>query len=157
MNCVDAFLDEEADQEKACSTVDHYRMVIKMFTDFFQDGEITKKDIREFKNVLLDIYLPKTVNNYIVICNKFIKFVEFINEHGEFELFAFKKFTSTLTMKPVKIQKEIYLDEVLEPSDLKRLLRKAKEKNMMDLYFIMKIYAYTGIRESELKYFTVEN
>ncbi len=60
-------------------------------------------------------------------------------------------------MKPVKIQKEIYLDEVLEPSDLKRLLRKAKEKNMMDLYFIMKIYAYTGIRESELKYFTVEN
>lgn len=157
MNCVDAFLDEEADQEKACSTVDHYRMVIKMFTDFFQDGEIAKKDIREFKNVLLDIYLPKTVNNYIVICNKFIKFVEFINKYGEFELFAFKKFTSTLTMKPVKIQKEIYLDEVLEPSDLKRLLRKAKEKKMMDLYFIMKIYAYTGIRESELKYFTVEN
>lgn len=68
------------------------------------------------------------MNNYIVICNKFIKFVEFINKYGEFELFAFKKFTSTLTMKPVKIQKEIYLDEVLEPSDLKRLLRKAKEK-----------------------------
>lgn len=68
------------------------------------------------------------MNNYIVICNKFIKFVEFINKYGEFELFAFKKFTSTLTMKPVKIQKEIYLDEVLEPSDLKDCCARLKKK-----------------------------
>ena len=48
-------------------------------------------------------------------------------------------------------------NEVLTIADYKRLLRFAKRKNNMQLYYIIKVLAMTGIRISELKYFTVEN
>ena len=59
-------------------------------------------------------------------------------------------------MKNVRVQKDDSLDDILEPHEFQRLLKKAREINRMDLYEIMKVFGYTGIRLSELQFFTVE-
>ena len=55
------------------------------------------------------------------------------------------------------MQNKQSVEDVLTVSDYKRLLRISKREGKDKLYFIMKILAMTGIRVSELQYFTVEN
>ncbi len=151
------FLLEEKFNEKAGKTLVHYRHVVDTFIDFLPDDkEITKKDIIDYKNELLTKYKPSTISNYITIANKYIKYVEIIEKLGEFDIEEFKKHKSKLTVKNIKVQQKSSLDEVLEPEEFKRMLRIAKKNKQMDMYYIMKIIAYTGIRINELNYFTVE-
>ncbi len=152
------YLDEELADEKSKNTMKHYRHVITMFIDSLPDGELSKRGFMDFKDLLISKYKPKTVNNYIVIVNKFIKYLEILDENdGEFSFYDLKKHKSKNTLKNIKLQQEASLKEVLEPSELKRMLRVAKQRGEMDLYYLMKVLSYTGIRAEELKIFTVEN
>lgn len=152
------FLLEEQLNEKADKTLVHYRHVIDKFIDFLPaEKEIAKQDIIKFKNELLKKYSPSSTSNYITIANKYIKYTEVVLKHGEFDLEVFKNHKSNLTVKNIKIQQKASLDEVLEPEEFKRMLRIAKKNNQMDMYYIMKVIAYTGIRINELNYFTVES
>lgn len=156
---LEEYLDEELADEKAKNTLIHYRHVVSMFINSLPDEDISKKDFIEFKNMLVSKYKPKTVNNYIVIANKFIKYVEITSKDNddEFNFNKLKKHYSKDALKNIKLQEKSSLTEVLEPSELKRMLRVAKKRNEMDLYYIMKVLAYTGVRAEELKVFTVEN
>ena len=132
--------------EKSERTIIHYRHVINLFIKFTndkqdKDKDITKYNVIEFKANITDKYMPSTVTNYITIINKFLKYLEY----------------EDITVKNIKLQQKSSLNEVLEPNEYKRLVRKAKQLNQIDLYLIMKIIAYTGIRIGELKYFTVAN
>lgn len=152
------FLLEEKLNEKAEKTLIHYDHIISVFLAYLEDDqEVTKKDIMLFKNELMKQYKPSTISNYITVVNKFIKYVEIVEEHGEFDLEEFKKHKSKLILKNIKVQQKASLEEVLEPDEFKRMLRIAKKYGEMDMYYVMKIIAYTGIRIEELKYFTVEN
>ena len=86
---------------------------------------------------------PKTtsLNTWIVELNKFLKYIN----------------CSECTIKKIKMQTKVSNDDVLSIADYKRLLRFAKRLNMIQLYYIIKVLAMTGIRISELKYFTIEN
>ena len=130
-----------------------------MFVSSLPDDEITKVDFMRFKEIMLEKYKPKTVSNYITIVNKFIKYVEMSMDESiqDFDFNRMKKYYSKQTLKNIKIQQEASLKEVLEPIDLKRMLRMAKKLEEWDLYYIMKAIAYTGVRAEELKIFTVEN
>lgn len=151
------FLTDEQLNEKASKTLEHYRYVVDKFVDSLPAyQEISKKDIITFKNALLAEYSPSTISNYITITNKYIKYVEIVIKFSEFDLEEFQKHVSKLTVKNIKIQQKSSLDEVLEPEEFKRMLRISKKYNQMDMYYIMKIIAYTGIRINELNYFTVE-
>lgn len=140
-NNIEEFLLDMKMQEKSKNTIEHYRYVINLFVDSLGNREPTKNDVIQFKSELIDKFKPKTVTNYLTIVNKFLKYCDL----------------EDLTVKNIKIQQKSNLEEVLEPIDLKRLLRMAKQTNQMDLYYIMKIIAFTGIRIDELKIFTVEN
>lgn len=111
----------------------------------------------KFKEYLINSFKPSTVNNYLIIVNKFIKYFEIIEKYGEFRQEKLKKWDSRNTLKLVKVQQKASLNEVLEAEDLKRMLRMAKKINRMDMYLIMKVFAYTGIRATELHAITVEN
>lgn len=153
----DQFIFDEQLNEKADKTLVHYRHVIDKFISFLPDEkEITKQDIIKFKNELLAKYSPSSTSNYITITNKYIKYTEVVLKLGEFDLEVFKDHKSNLTVKNIKIQQKASLDEVLEPEEFKRMLRIAKKNGQMDMYYIMKIIAYTGIRINEVNYFTVE-
>lgn len=153
---IDSFLLEEKLNEKSKKTLEHYEHVVKVFVDSLEDHEVTKEDIMIFKSSLMEKYKPKTISNYITIVNKFIKYVEIMESNGEYDLDDLKKHKSKMTLKNIKVQQKASLEEVLEPEEFKRMLRAAKKHDEMDIYLIMKIIAYTGIRIEELKKFTVE-
>lgn len=158
-NLKEAFLLEEKENEKAEKTLIHYEHIIDIFIASLEpDQEITKKHVINFKDSLMKIYKPSTISNYIVVVNKFVKYVEIVEENGEFDLDMFKKREKyKLVTKNIKVQQRQSLEEVLEENEYKRLLRVAKKSGQMDMYYIMRILAGTGIRIEELKYFTVEN
>ena len=153
---IDDFIEEEVMDEKAKNTYIKYRKVVSQFADFFKEEKVTKAEIIEYKNQMMQKYSIKTVNNYIIIINKFIKYVE-LTEKDKYSKKKLKKYISKYALKTVKEQEKTSVEDVLDPVDFKRMLRMAKKKEQEDLYYIMKIFAYTGIRVSELKYFTVEN
>lgn len=153
---IGSFLLEEKLNEKAEKTLEHYEHVVRMFVDSLGAGEVTKENIMFFKSELMEKYKPKTITNYITIVNKFIKYVEILESNGEYDLDDLKKHKSKMTLKNIKVQQKASLEEVLEPEEFKRMLRVAKKNGEMNIYLIMKIIAYTGIRIEELKKFTVE-
>lgn len=138
------FLTELKYAEKAENTIKKYRCNIEHFIELLEgERDITKDDILLFKNYLVEKsgYKTSTINSYIISINKYLKWLG----------------CSELIVKQVKQQRKSSLEDVLNNNDYKRLLKFAKRINRMDIYYIMKILAMTGIRISELKYFTVEN
>ncbi len=155
-NKIDGFIEEEVADEKSENTQKKYRHVANLFVQSLPNGEIKKADIVKVKDMMLEKYKISTVNNYIVIINKFIKYSELIEDDEEFNFLKLKKYYSKNLLKNVRVQNKDSLEEILEPQEFQRLLRMAKEINRMDLYYIMKVFAYTGVRCSELKFFTVQ-
>ena len=156
LNKIDGFIEEEVADEKSANTQKKYRHVANLFVQSLPTGEIKKSDIVAVKDMMLEKYKISTVNNYIVIINKFIKYSELIEDDEEFNFLKLKKYYSKNLLKNVRVQNKDSLDEILEPQEFQRLLRMAKEINRMDLYYIMKVFGFTGIRCSELKFFTVQ-
>ena len=129
-------------EEKAESTLQKYRTDLMKFADFIEDEEeITKDDVLRYKQFLSALYLPVSINSFIVVLNKYLKYLD----HEE------------LTVKQYKLQRKRSLEDVLSPTDYNRLLRMAKKCNDMESYYIMKILGTTGIRINELQFFTVES
>lgn len=155
MDALENYLNEELEDEKADHTLIHYRHVLNELIEYLPNGEIRKSNLIEYKNELMKRYKPSTVNNYLIVINKFIRFVDIGDKYEE--LSDLKKHKCPLTLKLIKLQEKASLENVLEITDLRRLLRMAKKMEQMDIYYIMKIFAYTGIRAEELKVFTVEN
>ena len=151
----DYLLEEELD-EKSSNTLKHYEHVITMFVNSLKNEDVSKADLMQFKKYLIENFKPKTVSNYIVIVNKFIKYLEMTSKDEDFDFDRLKKYYSKQTLKNIKIQQVASLEEVLEPEDLKRMLRMSKKKDY-EMYLIMRIFSFTGIRAEELKAFTVEN
>ena len=83
------------------------------------------------------------MQNYIGIVNKWLKYAKL----------------KRLTVTNIKVQGKASLEEeeLLTPEDFMRLLRQAKRMECKQYCMIMEIMGYTGIRLSELQYFTVEN
>lgn len=129
-------------EEKSENTLEKYKCNITRFIEFTRNEEINKDKVLAFKQSLIEMKLrTSTINNYIVVVNKFLKWIGL----------------KECTVKQIKQQRKSSLNEMLTVSDYKRLLRFAKKYNRMDIYYIMKILVMTGIRISELEYFTVEN
>lgn len=133
------FVDFLKNNEKSKNTIKHYEHVITIFTDAMPD-DFDKSNVIDFKQDMISNLKVTTVNNYITIINKYLVYC------------GGKK----LTVEHVKVQKDTTLEEVMEPSDFKRMLRHAKLMGMQDMYMLMKIMAYTGIRVEERSHFTVE-
>ena len=140
---LDEWILEQKYQEYEQSTLNQYRANTLKFIEWLPDGEeITKDTMLRYKQHLGEIAgSTNSINVWIVTVNKFLKWLG----HPE------------LTLKKIKMQAKQSNEEVLSVSDYKRLLRFAKRENKVQLYYIMKILAMTGIRVSELQYFRVEN
>lgn len=140
---LDEWILEQKYQEYEQSTLNQYRANTLKFIEWLPEGEnITKDTMLRYKQHLGEIAgSTNSINVWIVTVNKFLKWLG----HPE------------LTLKKIKMQAKQSNEEVLSVSDYKRLLRFAKRENKVQLYYIMKILAMTGIRVSELQYFQVEN
>ena len=137
------FIENQELEELEKRTLTSYKNAINKFVDYLpEEFNIDKKLIMNWKNDIKDKeYALKTRNQFIVVINKLLFFLGY----------------KDCRVKQFKEQEKSNLEEYIEPQEHKRMLRWAKKLNMMEAYYIIKIFAISGARVSELKYFTVEN
>lgn len=131
--------------EKALATVNKYCRDVSDFYEFIEHAPITKELIIKYKDHLMhhSEYKISTINSKLVALNTYLKY----------------KKLDQYCVKTLRIQTDPFVPEQqnLTKDEYIRLLNKALEKNNMQLYLIIKTLCTTGIRISELKFFTYEN
>ena len=140
---LDSFLEGLELEELAPKTISSYKNAINKLIDYLKDNqEINKKLIMAWKKDLKDKnFALKSRNQFIVVINKYLAYLG-LND---------------CMVKQFEEQEKSSLEDYIEPQEHKRMLRWAKQMNMMEAYYIMKVFASSGARIGELQYFTVEN
>lgn len=132
-----------ATHEFAESTRLKYVRNAKWFTDKFSSNEkhLTKNQVIKFKDYVQNKYTSvQTINSYITTINRFLHFCDL----------------GDLTVAKVKTQSENVINDRIYEHEYKRMLRKSKQLGWMDLHYLMRLMAETGIRVAERKSVTVE-
>ncbi|MBQ8831715.1 MAG: tyrosine-type recombinase/integrase [Oscillospiraceae bacterium] len=128
-------------EEKSAVTAEKYCRDICAFALFTGDKPITKELVVEYKQYLVQKgYAVRSVNSKIASLNSFFEFMGW----------------QDCKTKSIKQQREVFCTEEKEltKSEYIRLVNAAS--NQPRLQLIIKTICGTGIRVSELKYFTVE-
>lgn len=129
-------------EEKSEVTLQKYMRDVMKFLDYASHQEITKDLILSYKKHLQDEgYALRSINSMIASLNSFLEFMGW----------------SDFKVRNLRVQKQMYSTEEKEltKNDYFRLL-KASE-GQYQLHLILQTICSTGIRISELKYFTVES
>ena len=135
----EVFLQE---REKAPATIQKYRQELAAFCDWLGGRPLTKAALICWKEECVGKRSPASVNASIVAVNGFLKF----RGMGE------------LCLRPMKIQKPLFLDESREltRAEYTRLVWAAKQAGNERLSLVLQTICATGIRVSELRFITVE-
>ena len=129
-------------EEKSAATMEKYLRDVRVFYAYADGNEITKEMVVAWKNQLIRKgYAARSINSMLASLNSLLNF---------FGL-------SDCKVKAIKQQKQVYCAEEKELSkaEYMRLLEAARRKPQLQL--VMKTICGTGIRVSELKFFTVED
>ena len=129
-------------EEKSRATIEKYIRDVEAFCVFLNERCITKELVIEYKRMLGNVgYAVRSINSIISSLNSFL---EFIGMHGS-------------KVKSMRVQREIYQakERQLNKSEYRKLLLATKKNSRM--FVLLQTICSTGIRVSELKFFTVEN
>ncbi len=126
--------------EKSTATVEKYLRDVRAFLIYMGEGPVTKEAVVAYKKRLLRDYAPRSVNSMLAGVNSFLSFMGWTD----------------CRVKLLKLQRQVYCAEEKEltKAEYERLLKAAEKKEQLRL--VMQTICATGIRVSELKYFTVE-
>ena len=130
------------EEERCPATVEKYERDIRHFMNFVGEGkEITREIMISYKQSLLKEYQVSSANSMLAAVNQYL---QYIGAH-------------CMKVKRVKVQRSIYRDEErdLTEQEYKDMVQKAYQNGNIRLALIMETICSTGIRISELKYFTV--
>ena len=128
-------------EEKSAATVEKYLRDVRAFFVFANGQPVTKELIISYKQRLVEQnYAVRSINSMLASVNSLLEFCGW----------------SQYRVKNIRKQREIYCAEEKEltKQEYLRLLEAAKSKPQ--LYLIIQTLCGTGIRVSELQYFTVE-
>ena len=138
-----AFEDYLYEKENTRATIQKYKSDAGTFLRYLgNDRKIDKSRVLAYKEWLLTHYAVNSVNSMLAAVNQFLIFLE----------------CRELTVKPLKIQRNLFLKEEKELSkeEYRKLVRTARQEGKEQIALCMETIAATGIRISELQYFTVE-
>ncbi|MCI8460997.1 MAG: tyrosine-type recombinase/integrase [Bacilli bacterium] len=142
---IDIFINEQYLNELSINSQKAYRNSINKFIEYLNKKEILiidKKVMIDYRKYLDTISESANSKNlWIIALNKYLKWFD----------------CTDLCLHQIKVQRKFYADYNLSLADYKRLLRIAKKEGREQDYYIIKTLCMTGIRISELKFFTVEN
>lgn len=140
---LDDWINEQRLDEYAKKTLIDYRHGVELFIEWIKEDhfDINKNLTLDYKDYLEEAFALNSRNKYIVVLNKFLKYCKYDN----------------CTLKKFKTQRKTSIDDPIWDQEHKRMLRWAKKLDMEDMYYILEIFAYTGCRVDELKFFTVES
>lgn len=128
-------------EEKSAATAEKYCRDIHTFSVFIGDATVTKEAVIAWKQHLVDNgYAVRSINSMLASLNSFFAFLGW----------------SDLRAKSIKLQRQIYSREEKEltKAEYLRLVDAAAKQPRLQL--ILKTICATGIRVSELKFFTLE-
>lgn len=130
------------EEERAKATVQKYVRDLRALKVFLNGNAVTKAALISWKQHLIETHAPTSVNSMLAAVNGLLAWLE----------------RKDLCVKPLKIQKALFLDEKqdLSKQDYCRLVRAAERRENRRLSLVMQTICSTGIRVSELKYITVE-
>ena len=131
------------EEEHAEATIKKYVSDVKVFMDFINgNGKINKEILLQYKEWLIQKYAINSVNSMLASLNQYFEFLGVPN----------------LKVKRIKVQKQPFLQEKKEltEAECKRLIQAARKEGKEQLALCIETIACTGIRISEIKYFTVE-
>ena len=141
MKDIREFYDYLCNEEKSDATIMKYMRDVRKFQVYIGEREITKSLVASYKTLLISQgYKASSVNSMLASVNSFLNFMEL----------------PQCKVKIVRMQRKIYLDEdkELTKAEYMRLLNAAGDNEQLKM--ILQSICSTGIRVSEIKYFTVE-
>lgn len=135
------YIEDLEKQELAKNTITKYTRDLKQMLEYLEEEslELKKSNLIEYKKEMEKAYKTRTVNSKIISINKYLKFL------GK----------EDLALKEIKEQTSINND-VMTQNDYDRLLRIARARGLERDALMLQVFYFTGIRVSELKFFTVE-
>lgn len=138
---IDSYREQLVRDEKSTATIEKYLRDVRAFFAFIGERALTKEEVITYKQFLIEKqYSVKSINSMLVSVNSLLAFLGW----------------SDCRVKSIRQQRQIYCTEEKEltKSEYLRLLEAAKKKPQLRL--VMETICGTGIRVSELRYFTVE-
>ena len=131
------------DEEKSSATIEKYIRDVVAFMEWISGTALDKGAVLQYKQYLIEIYAPASVNSIISSLNSFFTYNDWYD----------------LKIKSVKIQKQIFANKnkELTKSEYERLLDAAKHKKNERLYYLMQTICSCGLRVSELRFITTES
>lgn len=138
---IESYEKQLREAEKSNSTVEKYLRDLYRFNEYLNGGEVTKQSVIGWKHDLMARgYKPASINSMLAALNSFLLYI------GRSEMVA----------KNIRLQKRSYRSEYdeLTKEEYFRLLNAAASD--LRLQLMMQTICSTGIRVSELNYFTVE-
>lgn len=121
------------------NTIIAYRYAIKEYCGMFD--EISKENLLQYKDYLIEHRKPKSVNLRIRGINKYLEFI------GRPEL----------EIKAVKTQRASFLDHIISNADYSYFKNKLRGESDLRWYFIVWTLSTTGARISELVQIKIEH
>ena len=114
------------------NTIVVYLFAVRQYSHLY--GEVSKKNLRDYKVFLIEKYKPKTVNLRLRAINCYLESI------GK----------AKLKMSLVKIQQKTFLENVISEADYEYFKKRLKDDDEMSWYFVIRFLAATGARVSEL-------
>jgi len=127
-------------EEKSAATIEKYRRDVRCFYAFANGAPVSKELVAEWKKHLIERgYAPRSVNSMLASVNSLLKFMGW----------------EDCRVKNLRVQRRVYCaaERELDKQEYMRLLQAARGR---PLQLVMQTICATGIRVSELRYFTVE-
>lgn len=132
------------EEEKGKSTIEKYMRDIRKLYEYFEEREINKELLIQYKDYLKNSgkYKTSSINSFLAVINHYCEIMGWDN----------------IRVKSLKVQKEIFCpkERNLTYQEYSRLINTANRQGKIELALIIQTIGGTGIRISELKYITVD-
>lgn len=128
-------------EEKSGVTIEKYLRDLRFFRRYLGSGKLSKEETLGFKQLLIERrYAVASVNSMLSSVNGFLRYCG----------------RQDCCVKSLRVQRRIYVPEEREltKEEYRRLLEASRGDEQMNL--LLQTICATGIRISELRYFTVE-
>ena len=138
---LESFINYLYEEEKSSKTIEKYERDIRTFLQYIKEEKISKERTIAYKHCLeSQKYATCSINSMITSINRFLDFIG----------------CSDCKVKNLRCQRRVYCSEEKEltKAEYLRLLAATQKKKRLNL--ILQTICSTGIRISELKYFTLE-
>lgn len=129
---VKSFIYDLKDRELSTNTIESYEYALRLY--FERYDEISKENMLDFKNFMIEKYKSKTAACRITTMNLFCDFID----------------KPKAKVRQLKIQDSFYISNVISKEEYEKILNYCLEKNKTRLYWIVKFLACTGCRVNEL-------